>query len=114
MHSPTFSPVYGSVPLAVGASADEVVVVGALEVVLVEVDEAAVGAELLVAGAGVVAVPVGELLRVVVVASGSTYCWSPADVPVPCASAVGAPSEPKIASASKQARIRSERRTPRY
>lgn len=50
----------------------------------------------------------------VLVVSGSTYCWSPAEVPVPEASAVALIGNPITARAAVQARIRSTRRTWPY
>jgi hypothetical protein len=48
------------------------------------------------------------------VVSGSTYCWSPAEVPVPDASAVAASGRPSAVSATEQAKICRRRRTSRY
>jgi hypothetical protein len=64
------------------------------------------------AALGVVAGVVPD--RVVVLVSGSTYCWSPADVLVPDASAVAVTSKASSASAAEQARIRTRRRTSGY
>jgi hypothetical protein len=47
---------------------------------------------------------------VVVPLNGSTYCWSPAEVLVPEASAVPVGSDAAAASATQQARMRNSRR----
>jgi hypothetical protein len=106
--------VKGSVPLEL---ADEVVAVGVLVLVPVvlaelelelEVAELALGVD---DGAGVVLgkvacdVDAGEVAVGVLLVNGSTYCWSPADVPVPDASALPLASSPSAASAAEQARI---------
>ena len=59
-------------------------------------------------------VPLGEedeLEVVVVLVSGSTYCWSPAEVLVPEASAVAVMSSASAASAEQQTRMLRRRRT---
>lgn len=113
-HASTSSPVNGSVPLALGASDDEVVVLGAVsDVVLAEAGGVVVVAAGLL-GAVVAGVVEAWELVVVVAASGSMYCWSPADVPVPDASADAVRSSPSVASASEQARIWRQRRTCLY
>jgi hypothetical protein len=105
-----FSPVYGSVPLEACAALPEDVVDD--PALVVELPEACDELEELpaeLAALGVVAVVVAD--RVVVFVSGSTYCWSPADVLVPAASAVAVTSSASSASAAEQARILSRRRT---
>jgi len=77
-----------------GAELEDVVVEPALEL------------ELPCGGAGAVADDVE-----VVGASGSTYCWSPAEVPVPWASADSAASPPPHASAALPIRIARSRLT---
>jgi len=123
MQASTLRPVNGSVPLEL---ADEVVGGGVLALVAevpaeleleLEVAELALEVD---DGAGVVLgevvgdVVVGELAVGVLVVNGSTYCWSPADVPVPDASALALASRPTAASAAKGARIWRTRRTRRY
>lgn len=103
----------GSVPLVVGESPVDEVFAGAVAAELVGVLEDEVVDELVAGDAGGV---VEECVVVagVVFVSGSTYCWSPAEVPVPEASAAAATSMPIDASAAEQARIWSRRRTFRY
>jgi hypothetical protein len=54
----------------------------------------------------------GELL--VVFVSGSTYCWSPAEVLVPEASTAAAPPRKTADSATRHATVRTIRRTPLF
>ena len=115
-HASTFSPVNGSVALdGESPAVVALVVVGAGEVVLAPVLGEELDAELalLELGAGVVEAG-GAVVVAVVVVSGSTYCWSPAEVPVPEASAVAVTSSPSTASAAEQARIWRRRRTSSY
>lgn len=115
--APTFSPVYGSVAPAAWVLLDDGVVLEAGVVAveapaLEEDDEPVPDVEF---GVGVVAeAALDGVLDVVVVPSGSTYCWSPAEVPVPDASAVAVTSGPTAANATEQRRIWRRRRTSGY
>jgi hypothetical protein len=105
-------PVNGSVPLEAGVALDvdvvAVVVPAVVPALAVELD----GDVELVEGGGAADVCVVAVL--VVLLRGSTYCWSPAEVLVPDASALAVTSSPRAASATEQLRIWRRRRTLRY
>jgi hypothetical protein len=106
-----FSPVYGRVPLEAGVVLGADVVDGE-EVAVAPLEDC----DELEEGAVDVVDPLGEeepdgLDPVCVPDNGSTYCWSPAEVLVPEATALAVTNSATIASATQQTRIRDGRRT---